>query len=685
MTTPLEQNTGATEPSSLGGWSYRPQLDGLRALAVYLVVAFHAGLLRWSGGFIGVDVFFVLSGYLVTNLLVRDLRSSGRVGFGRFYSRRVRRLLPAAAVNLVVVAIVFGAIAAPVEFRQARDSIRAAALYVSNWYFIRESADYFGAAITASPVAQYWSLSVEEQFYVVWPLLLFGLYRLTRRIRGWSDAALRLLVAGGGLASLYAALVISSNNPNRAYYGTDTRAYQLMAGALLALTPEIFDVVRRSRARRALPAISIALLVVLVVLATSTIDVDPIVRGVLVTMVTAALIVALEGAMSGVGCWLLSLPPVAYLGRISYGTYLWHWIVILVAIQKLSMSPWSTFVVTVPIATGLAALSYELLEHPIRTSPMLGRHRLAVVACGLAASVLVGLTLAPRLLTRASATATVATSEASLGGTPNHADWGKAFYDIVHVSGSPCDPAHVDRCRLYHGSGQRVLVAGDSHAEMLTPMLIELAKRFDLDLYLAPLPYCPWTLGIRLVITGEHCWSDQHSLYDKVIPAINPSIVILAHRTVDDPLNPLPVRDEHLGLLTTPQQVTDALRASITTVVHQLRHDGRKVVLIEQVPASTPQGNPEKCLSRARYLEECRFVSHVGPTPEEQIYRDLAAKDPGVVSVDLDRQVCPYLPICDPVEHGVVVWHDDNHLTASFVKTLLPYFEQVLIANGILR
>src|SRR5262249_34767030 len=158
-------------------------LDGLRALAVYLVVAFHAGLVRWKGGFIGVDVFFVLSGYLVTNLLVRDLGHAGHVGVSRFYSRRVRRLLPAALVNLVIVAIVFRARAARVRRGAGGDAIAAAALYVSNWWFIHQAANYFGADITASPVAQYWSLSVEEQFYALWPLLMYAMFRIARRMR----------------------------------------------------------------------------------------------------------------------------------------------------------------------------------------------------------------------------------------------------------------------------------------------------------------------------------------------------------------------------------------------------------------------------------------------------------------------------------------------------------------------
>jgi peptidoglycan/LPS O-acetylase OafA/YrhL len=677
--------TPTTEPELLGGstWSYRPQIDGLRAVAVYLVLAFHAGLLRWSGGFIGVDVFFVLSGYLVTNLLVRDLASTHRVGFSRFYSRRVRRLLPAAAVNLVVVAVVFGAIAAPVELPQARDSIRAAALYVSNWYFIRESANYFGAAITSSPVAQYWSLSVEEQFYVVWPLLIFGLFRLGRSVRH-APAVMRTAVGVGGLASLIAALYIATDNPNRAYYGTDTRAYQLMAGAFLALTPAIFEVVRRSALRRWLPAITLALLAAIVGLASSAIDIGPITRGAVTTLLVVSLIVSLEASAGGLARRLLSIPPITYLGQISYGTYLWHWIIILVATERLSMAPLPTFAVTVALATGLATLSYELLEHPIRTSALLGRHRIAVIACGLAVSALIGISLTPRLLTEASAKTTVASSPINVGGTPNHANWAAASFDIAHVSGSACNPNHVDACVVHHGTGPKVLIAGDSHAEMLTPMFVKLAEHDNLDLTLAPLPYCPWTWGVRYQIAGRKCYQDQKNLYEKVIPEVDPDIVILAHRAVDDPLNPLAIEDQKDGVVE-GTAATAALRDSITTVVDRLRHEGRKVVLIEPIPVSSREDNPLTCLSKARYLEQCRYVTHTSPLPEEQIFRALAANDPGVVSVDLDRQVCPYLPICDPLVKGIVVKHDDNHITKTFAMSLLGYFQQILVANGILK
>ena len=186
--------------------TYRPHLDGLRTLAVYLVIAFHAGLGVFSGGFIGVDIFFVLSGFLVTGILLRGLKSAGRVQWRRFYSQRVRRILPAAIVTLLITAVVYAAIASPAEILDAYNGFRSAFLYVTNWYFIRQSTDYFAADVNTNPVLHFWSLAVEEQFYMVWPLLIGLLFVVTRRAHRWQWWIMRITVVALGLASVSAAL-----------------------------------------------------------------------------------------------------------------------------------------------------------------------------------------------------------------------------------------------------------------------------------------------------------------------------------------------------------------------------------------------------------------------------------------------------------------------------------------------
>jgi hypothetical protein len=347
------------------------------------------------------------------------------------------------------------------------------------------------------------------------------------------------------------------------------------------------------------------------------------------------------------------------------------------------MAPVTTFAVTTALATGLAALSYELLEQPIRRSTQLGRYRGPVIAAGLVLSLLVAVVVAPSVLDAGSSSASATVTKGALGGTPNHADWAGAFLDVAHVGGK-CDPAHIERCIVVRGNRGTILLAGESHASMLEPMMEQLARREHYELVFAPLAYCPWTKGVQYAGLGRTCLSDQRVIFDKVIPEVDPDVVILAHRTIDDPLNTLAIAAQGHELKT-PSQREAALRSSITSVVHDLRAAGTKVVLVEPIPVSSNQDDPEKCLSKAKFLEQCRYVATVGPTGEEKIYRDLAAADPGVVSLDLDRLVCPYFPICDPEVGGIVVKHDDTHLTRTFAMSLLGPFTRSLVADGVLQ
>ena len=338
---------------------YRPHLDGLRAVAVYLVVAFHSGLGKFAGGFIGVDIFFVLSGFLVTRILIRDLGTLRRIRWRQFYSRRVRRILPAALVTLLVTATVYAAVASPLEKVDAFGGFRAAFLYVANWYFIHQATDYFAANVNTNPVLHFWSLAVEEQFYLLWPLLLGGLYLATRRLgraRWW---VLRGVVIVAGIASALEALHYGHSHLERAYYGTDTRAYQLLAGAALALTPQLLRL--GPRVRPAARWFAAGALIGLVVLGSSAFGFSPITRGVITVVFASTLIVALENARRGWAKRMLSSSPFTYLGRISYGTYLWHWPIIVLVTRGHQPLPLELFVISAAGATTLAAISFRLL------------------------------------------------------------------------------------------------------------------------------------------------------------------------------------------------------------------------------------------------------------------------------------------------------------------------------------
>ena len=670
---------------------YRPHLDGLRTVAVYLVVLYHAGIGRFAGGFVGVDVFFVVSGYLVTQLLLRDLGTGGSIDLRRFYARRVRRLLPAAAVVLVVTAVVFTVVGSPAEWGDAEDAIRAAALYVSNWFFLARATDYFAADIATNPVLHFWSLAVEEQFYVLWPLVLLGLHRLARRTSR-PTRALQVAVAVGGAASLLAALRLADHHLDRAYFGTDTRAYQLLAGALLALTPGAVARLRRLGPAWLVPAASVAALGALAVAATTFVDLDPIQRGALVTVIAVVALATLDAAPSGIAARVLALPPVVYLGRISYGTYLWHWLVVIVLAREVELGHRATFAVTAVVATGLASLSFQVLEHPVRSWRVLDRQRVPVIAAGLAVSALVGLVVVPIVFDRATPSRPTSVAGSPTGRTPTTPgsadavpDWRAAQKEVAELP--VCNGASLATCTVVKGPGPKVLLVGDSHARMYRAMLEDVAKRRGLQLSVAAMPTCGWIDGAWSAMSAPDCKKAQEQWFGPVMAGIDPDIVILAHRVLDEPTSPTILVGEGTPFLKTGTPEFDELvEARTRATVSQLRRDGRKVVIIEPIPQPRDdEEDPLVCLSRGKGVDPCRFVAKTTPGTEERLDRSLDAEDDGVWSLDIDRLACPYLPICDPVVDGMIVRRDHTHLTVTYAASLSERFEDLLVAAGVVR
>ncbi len=664
--------------------TYRPHLDGLRAVAVYLVVLFHAGSSWFSGGFIGVDVFFVLSGYLVTQLLLRDIVSNGRIRLGRFYSRRFRRLLPAAFVVLIVTACVYTAIASPAEQIDVIGSFKAAFLYSTNWYFVHQSTAYFGANIATNPVLHFWSLAVEEQFYVVWPLTLTGAFVLTRR---WDRAKqLRMIgavVAVGVLGSALFALSLKSGDPNRAYYGTDTRAYELLAGALVALVPSIVATARQRRGQ--MRAATIASIAALGVLASSWVHLDAIERGIAVTITTVVLIVALETADGGIVKRLLSTRTMTYLGKISYGTYLWHWLVILVLLKTFHPSTLATIGIAFLVATGLASLSFDLMEHPIRASQRLDRHRGAVIALGLTVTVVSALVLVPSILddSHAGAVGVAGSVTSGVAPVPAGLDWRAVKRE--DRSAPTCFAKPLTKCVVVHGTGKTVALIGDSHAQMLIAPMTEIAKAENWTLAVLIWNACPWQDGLwRFTAANRRsCLAWKADLRTRVIPRLNPDVVVLIHA----PMDREGLKGQHLGgpdgpLATGSPAAERAIEAATDKTVARLSAN-RDVVIIEPIPQGPPGYDPLGCLSTARFLDQCRFVASASPSPTEQHYRALARSSDHVFDLDIDRLACPYLPICDPVVRGKIVWYDLSHLSIAYSRTLAEPIRSLLTADGI--
>jgi peptidoglycan/LPS O-acetylase OafA/YrhL len=363
----LQAVTGAAAEEA--SFRYRPGLDGLRALAVAAVILYH-GQVSWAkGGFLGVDVFFVLSGYLITSLLLTERENTGGVDLKAFWTRRARRLLPALFLLLVGVAIYAVVWAQPAELGTIRGDGFATLLYVSNWRFIFDGSSYFQAFQAPSPLAHTWSLAIEEQWYLLWPIALLILMRIVRA----STKVFAAVLVGLTLcsAALMAILFHPGADPSRVYYGTDTRAQALLVGATFAaLTAGRHPALRLDRLRRPwlLQTLGIigAVLVGWMVVRADAQGAFLYRGGFLLAAIAAVLFVA-SATVDGLVASVLSIRPLVAIGAISYGLYLWHWPVDVVLDEnRTGLTAFALFAARIAVTGVIATASYLVVERPIR-------------------------------------------------------------------------------------------------------------------------------------------------------------------------------------------------------------------------------------------------------------------------------------------------------------------------------
>jgi peptidoglycan/LPS O-acetylase OafA/YrhL len=347
---------------------YQPALDGLRAIAVLAVLLYHGGATWMRGGFLGVDLFFVLSGYLITTLLLGEWGRHGNIGLRAFWARRARRLLPALALVLVGIGAYTFAFADRTQLDSIRDDALAAIGYVANWRFVFSGQSYFQQFATPSPFRHMWSLAIEEQFYLLWPFLVVGLLRWRPKLR-----FLTRCFIGGAAASavLMAVLFEPGSDPSRVYYGTDTRAQALLVGGALAA------IMFRGRLRTPRDAplapwvrAGVVGAVVLAVMLVATRDTDEwMYRGgyLLVAVACAAVIAAAVLPRRNLVRAALSPVPLRAVGKVSYGLYLWHWPVYLTMTgERTGLAGTGLLLARILVSAGFATASYFLVERPVR-------------------------------------------------------------------------------------------------------------------------------------------------------------------------------------------------------------------------------------------------------------------------------------------------------------------------------
>lgn len=669
------------------GSGFRPDIEGLRAVAIGLVLAYHAAPTLVRGGFVGVDVFFVISGFLITGLLVREIDRTGRISLRRFYARRARRLLPATAVVLVVTAILT-TLYLPVTQRSIFGwDIASAALYVSNWRMADRSVDYLAEGIAPSPIQHFWSLAVEEQFYIVWPLLILAAILLARR-SGWP---LRRLLTGGillvTLPSLAWSVHMTATNPAAAFFVTPTRLWELGIGALTALA---LPTLTRLGPRAGVWLRTIGIVVILG-------------SGLLLTTAvpwpgTAALLPVLGTTLAIVGGTTamttdpvgrgLTWRPVVWIGGLSYSLYLWHWPLLVAAQAHYGELGIKRAALITALAIIPAWICHRLVENPIRFSPRLTKQPMLTLSIG-ANLTFIGLVAGLILTTTNPAPApTPASAPQAVGAQvivddPDDADslWTRdtaesitpspqsAVKDIPSAYADHCQaPApesDVKECVSGDLDGSRtVVLVGDSMAMQWQPALDDLGQKLGFRLVVVTKSDCPFTDAVVL-LDGKPfttCTEWNAAALSRVIE-IEPDLVITSYSSATaDPTG------------------HDDGRSAMIQGTHSrwktLNDAGIPVAVI--LKNSFTPGEIYECVAQEpENLSACAFpVSN----PTESTQREAAEGLADTTLIDLNPYICPG-DMCPAVIGNVLVYRQGSHLTRTYVMTLEPLLDEALRAH----
>jgi peptidoglycan/LPS O-acetylase OafA/YrhL len=349
---------------SARGERFRPDVEGLRAVAVLLVVLDHL-LGHPAGGFIGVDVFFVISGFLITGLLVGERERTGHISFRGFYARRARRILPVSILVLGATWLAARAIQLAGQAHQTGVDVVWSAMFLANVHFARISTDYFQHDTVHSPVQHYWSLAVEEQFYVVWPLVIVGVLALATRLRRVPPrSVLTGLLAVGVLASFGYSIRETRTSPGAAYFSTAGRAWELGVGALIALAvPQLRRLPGHIRAAGSVLGLA-GVIASAFLLDGHTAFPGP---GAALPVIAAAVLIASGAGGVAATAWPLTNPVSRYVGRVSYSLYLWHWPVLILLAALMPSGTTAFDVVAVAAMTACTVISYHYVEAPLRS------------------------------------------------------------------------------------------------------------------------------------------------------------------------------------------------------------------------------------------------------------------------------------------------------------------------------
>jgi peptidoglycan/LPS O-acetylase OafA/YrhL len=643
----------------------RPEIQGLRGISVALVVVFHIWPRLVPGGYVGVDVFFVISGYLITGLLARMAVDEGRVPLIAFYSRRVRRLLPTAILALVVTlggTVIFLSRA---RWEETAIEVAASALYVQNWRLAFQAVDYLGAEDAASPVQHYWSLSIEEQFYIVWPLMMVAVLRLARHLGRPSRPALVVSLSLVFAGSLVASVVLTRTDPAAAYFVTWTRLWELALGGLLALISDAVG--KRRRSATPLPVSAAVSMAGLCLIGASAFLFSastpfPGAHALLPTLGAVLVIAAGEVRMHGFRGLDISL--LRYVGDRSYSIYLWHWPLIVFYRAYSPTIDLLAGLVLIVMTVAISHFSYRFVEQRYREPRSdtewrpLAYGTAAVVACvvvsawiahGLDREVDISLIGTPDYPGPAALLSNAAVPQ----GVEPLPSVGQLGRDVPIVYRLKCHQEQPSiepvGCRLGDPNGTKtIVVAGDSHAAHWIPAIDKIAKDRNWKLVTFTKAACPFA---RVSVTDEGkpyeaCATWRENVLAEIIK-LRPDIMFTSQTNytgVPEGLMVAGLRSIWSGLM----------RAGVHIVAI------RNTPFVDFDPGDCLAGDPDKCITKRKDAE----------TPN--VFALAAATLPAVRVIDMNDGLCSK-EVCAAVVGNIIVWRDHHHISATYSLALAPY------------
>lgn len=643
----------------------RRDIDGLRALAVIPVVLFHFGFSTFSGGFVGVDVFFVISGFLITSILFREI-SAQRFSFVDFWARRARRIIPALSVVLLVTLALGWLLLTAKDFSELGRTVRYQSLFISNILFMREDG-YFQPASDLKPLLHTWSLAVEEQYYIFFPLLMV---LLMRHVRHWRWMLFAVLLVSFGLNIAYI-----ERKPDVAFFSLPTRAWELLCGAMLAVLPASRQAVRPWFYQAVGVAGLIAVLVAVFTFDRAT--VFPGWAALLPVLGATALIWSGGQGSTWVG-QLLSARVYVWVGLLSYSLYLWHWPVYVYAnaISIDGIQPWEA-AGWMLLALGLAWLSWRFVELPFREKRLLGGRK-PVLAAGL-------LTMAALAVTGSVVRSADGFPQRLTGKALEYAqarDWRAGQMKCMLVT----KDKNLDKACLLGGNPDTPatrLVWGDSHAAALMPAIESGAKREGRPVWLYSMSACPPVLSEdprqRCKDFNEQTMEQVRRLQIKdVVLASNWSLYVYGREDGDKKV----LLNAHDNTAQSEARMSAALKARVAAI----REAGAQVWLFKEVPLQR-KGSISRLTSLARVG---RSAEGLGRPLEEHLARqhflsslfnEMSAADPGVHVIDPTPLMCAD-KVCSIEVNGHSQYKDEDHLSDIGSARLSPLFAPVLLGSA---